>query len=223
MTHKSLRSKGKSNPDARGRKEAKKDRLWKGGELVNEAWVSTMKTLLALFSEGRNELQSKLDKASSAEQVVQLVQNQLDAIERIYISDLSVAQVRLVSYFLETLRQSITTIIAINQTRVLEPPQEEIYDQRRHFSGKKLTWKLLRGLTYIGILGTLFSAARVAPGVWVTILLTSLLVGLEVALELNKDDENRPDYPQFGGALPRKLEVDSKVVERQLNRPSNDN
>lgn len=171
-----------------------------------------MKTLLTLFSEGRNELQSKLDKASSSEQVVQLVQNQIDALERIYISDQSIEQVRLFSYFLETLRQSITTIVAINQTRVLEPPQEQIYDQLKYFSSKKLTWKLLRVLTYIGILGTLFSAARIAPGVWVTILLTSLLVGLEVALELDKDNENRPDYPQSGGGSQRNLEVDSKVL-----------
>jgi hypothetical protein len=170
-----------------------------------------MKTLLTLFSEGQSELQTKLDKATSLEQIVQLVQNKLDGIERIYISDLSIAQVRLVSSFLETLRYSITTLVAINETQVSTPPPEQLFNQTRHFSFKKLTLKLLQGIIYIGILGTLFSTARIAPGVWVTILLTSLLIGLEVALELDKD-ENRSDYPQSGGAPQLNLRVDSKVL-----------
>ena len=170
-----------------------------------------MKTLLTLFIEGQSEFQARLDKATSLEQVVQLVQNQLDGVEKIYISDLSVAQMRLVSSFLETLRYSINTLVAINETQVSKPPPEQIFNQVIHFSSKKLTLKLLQGLTYIGILGTLFSNARFAPGVWVTILLTSLLIGLEVALELDKD-ENRSDYPQSGGAPQRNLCVDSKVL-----------
>jgi len=135
-----------------------------------------MKTLLTLFIEGQSEFQARLDKATSLEQVVQLVQNKLDGVEKIYISDLNVAQVRLVSSFLETLRYSINTLVAINETQVSKPPPEQIFNQVIHFSSKKLTLKLLQGLTYIGILGTLFSNARFAPGVWVTILLTSLLI-----------------------------------------------
>lgn len=172
-----------------------------------------MKTLLTLFSEGRTELQLKLDKANSLEQVVQIVQTQLDSLERIYIRDVSVAQVRLVSSFLETLRQSITTLIAINQTRVAELPQERIFDREIRNSSKMLTWKVLQGLIYIGILGTLFSLARIAPGVWVTILLTSVSIGLEVALELDKDNrENRLDYDRLGEVPQLKLQVDNKVL-----------
>lgn len=172
-----------------------------------------MKTLLTLFSEGRTELQLKLDKANSLEQVVQIVQTQLDSLERIYIRDVSVAQVRLVSSFLETLRQSITTLIAINQTRVAELPQERTFDREIRNSSKTLTWKVLQGLIYIGILGTLFSLARIAPGVWVTILLTSVSIGLEVALELDKDNrENRLDYDRLGEVPQLKLQVDNKVL-----------
>lgn len=172
-----------------------------------------MKTLLTLFSEGRGELQIKLDKANSLEQVVQLVQNQLDSLERIYIRDLSVVQVRLASSFLETLRQSITTLIAVNQTRVAEPPQGQIFNQEIRNLSKTLIWKVLQGLICIGILGTLFSLARITTGVWVTILLTSVLIGLEVALELDFGNrENRSDYAQFGEALQPKLRVDSKVL-----------
>jgi len=170
-----------------------------------------MKTLLILFSEGQSELQTKLDKATSLEQVVQLVQNKLDSVERLYISDLSIPQVRLVSSFLEILRYSITTLAAINETQVSTPPPKQLFNQIRHFSSKKLTLKLLQGIIYIGILGTLFSSARIAPGVWVTILLTSLLIGLEVALELDKD-ENRSEYSQSGEAPQLNLRVDSKIL-----------
>jgi hypothetical protein len=58
-----------------------------------------MKTLFTLFSKERNELQTEIDQATNPEQVVKLVQSRLDNLERSYIGELSVAQVRLASFF----------------------------------------------------------------------------------------------------------------------------
>jgi hypothetical protein len=71
-----------------------------------------MKTLITLFGKERNQLETEIDKATNLEQVVQLVQSRLDNLERNYIGELSVAQVRLASFFLDTLRQSIATLTA---------------------------------------------------------------------------------------------------------------
>lgn len=172
-----------------------------------------MKTLLTLFSEGRSEVQTEIDKATSLEQVVKLVQNRLDGLERSYIGELSVAQVRLVSFFLETLRQSLGTLTAANKTRVADPESEQISNQATRVSPNSLILKLLQGLICIGILGSLFSLTRVAPGSWMTILLMSLLVGLEVALQFDKDNyENPSGSPQSVEPAHLSVRIDSKVL-----------
>lgn len=172
-----------------------------------------MKTLLTLFSEGRSEVQTEIDKATSLEQVVKLVQNRLDGLERSYIGELSVAQVRLVSFFLETLRQSLGTLTAANKTRVADPESEQISNQATRVSPNSLILKLLQGLICIGILGSLFSLTRVAPGSWMTILLMSLLVGLEVALQFDKDNyENPSGSPQSVESAHLSVRIDSKVL-----------
>ena len=171
-----------------------------------------MKTLLTLFSEGRSELQTEIDKETSLEQVVKLVQNRLDGLEKSYIGELSVAQVRLVSFFLETLRQSLGTLTAANKTRVSDPESEQISNQATR-SPNSLILKLLQGLICIGILGSLFSLTRVAPGAWMTILLMSLLVGLEVALQFDKDNHENPSFsPQSVEPAHMSVRIDSKVL-----------
>lgn len=58
--------------------------------------------ILTLFSEGRSELQTAIDKATKREQVVQLVQNQLNSLEKVYIKELSITQARLLFSFRNT-------------------------------------------------------------------------------------------------------------------------
>lgn len=169
-----------------------------------------MKTLLTLFSEERNQLQTEIDKTISVEQVVKLVQNRLDKFERIYISELNVAQVRLASFFLDTLRQSIATLAAANFLQVAPTEQKQIINQVSN-SPNKLILKLLKGLIYIGILGSLFSLTKTAPFAWMAILLTSVLLGLEVVLQLEKDNYENNSSERL--KLPQPiLRVDSKVL-----------
>jgi hypothetical protein len=97
-----------------------------------------MKTLLTLFSKERSELETEINKATSPEQVVKLVQNRLDGLERSYIGELSVAQVRLASFFLETLRHSISTLTAANETRISEPEPQQITNQTTRFPPQPL-------------------------------------------------------------------------------------
>ena len=167
-----------------------------------------MKTLLTLFSEGRNELQAEIDKAIDLEQVIKLVHNQLDNLERIYVGQLSLAQVRLVNFFLETLRQSVATLTAANATK--SDPVGQITNQTMQSSPSRLILKLLQGGICIGILGESFSLSRTAPGAWMAILLTSVLVGLEVILQLDRD--NQSGSPQLGYAPQLSVQVDSKVL-----------
>lgn len=170
-----------------------------------------MKTLLTLFSEERNQLQTDIDKTISVEQVVKLVQNRLDNFERIYIGELNVAQVRLASFFLDTLRQSIATLAAANFTQVAPTEQKQIINQASNFSPNKLILKVLKGLIYIGILGSLFSLTKTAPFAWMAILLTSVLLGLEVVLQLEKDNSENNSSSRL--KLPQPiLRVDSKVL-----------
>ena len=76
-----------------------------------------MKTLLTLFSKGRSELQIEIEKATSLDAVVKLVQNRIDDLKTMYIGDLSVAQARLALFFLDTLRQSVAILTAANETK----------------------------------------------------------------------------------------------------------
>ncbi|MGI2902668.1 hypothetical protein [Tolypothrix sp. VBCCA 56010] len=170
-----------------------------------------MKTLLKLFSEERNQLETDIDKIISVEQVVKLVQNRLDNFERIYISELNVAQVRLASFFLDTLRQSIATLAAANFAQIAPTEQKQIINQASKFSPNRLILKLLKGLIYIGILSSLFSLTKTSPFAWMAILLTSVLLGLEVVLQLEKDkyENNSTEILKLPQPI---LRVDSKVL-----------
>jgi len=168
-----------------------------------------MKTLLTLFSKERGELQTEIDKTTSPEQVVRLVQNRLDNLERSYISELSVAQVRLASFFLDTVRQSIATLAAANETSISQLESEQV----KRFSSKSIILKVLQGLICLGILESLFSLSRTAPGAWMDILLLSLLAGLEVISQLDKGSSaNRLNSLQSAPAQQAIVRVDSQVV-----------
>lgn len=146
-----------------------------------------MKTLLTLFSKERSELETEIDKATSPKQVVELVQNRLDGLERNYIGELSVAQVRMAKFFLDTLRQSLSTLGAANEIAISYPDADRIVEQTKRLPFNKLLLKGLQALTSLGILASLFSLTDDTPGAWMGILLMSVLVGLEVAVQFDKN------------------------------------
>jgi hypothetical protein len=169
-----------------------------------------MKTLLTLFSKGRSELQTEIDQATSIEQVVKLVQNQLNDLKTMYIGDLSVAQARLALFFLDTLRQSVAILTAANETKISCPDPQLISEPTRPNS---LILKLLQVIICVGILGLLFSLTESDPLAWMVILLMSLLIGLEVALQLDKGNpENSLSFLQPMSASQLTVRVDSKVL-----------
>ena len=169
-----------------------------------------MKTLITLFGKERNQLETEIDKATNLEQVVQLVQSRLDNLERNYIGELNVAQVRLASFFLDTLRQSIATLTAANETRISQPQPEKIVNRTRGLSNS-LILKVLQGLISISILGSLFSLTQDTVGAWMDILLMTVLVGLEVVFQLEGGGENRSDSPQPVAPPKLIMQVDSKA------------
>ncbi|MBW4575178.1 MAG: hypothetical protein KME08_07830 [Aphanothece sp. CMT-3BRIN-NPC111] len=176
-----------------------------------------MKTLSTLFSKERNELEIDIEKATKPDQVVKLVQNRLNNLEKSYVGQLNVAQVRLAYFFLETLRQSIATLSAANETKVLEPEFEETSSQAKKLSPKSIILKVLQGLICLGILDSLFSLTRTSPGAWMDILLISLLVGLEVVFQLDKRDRPNPNaLPQQTRSLQPIVQVDSKLLMDNL-------
>ncbi|MEP0753070.1 hypothetical protein NDA03_12700 [Trichocoleus sp. Lan] len=171
-----------------------------------------MKTLYTLFTKERSEVQTEIDKATSPEQVVKLVQKRLDNIQSSYVGELSVAQVRLASLFLDTLRQSLGTLTAANETKVLEPKPQQSANPVGRVSPKTIILKVLQGLICVGILDSLFSLASDAPGAWMDILLVSLLVGLEVVFQIDKRDRaNRSVSLQPVEAPQPIVRVDSQV------------
>lgn len=176
-----------------------------------------MKTLSTFFNEERDRLQSEIDKATNIEQVVKLLQNRLDNLEKIYINQLNVAQVRLASFFMDALRQSIVMLAAATISQIDLPEQKSTAEVVTIFSPNKLILKLLQGLIFIGILGSLFSLTKTAPGAWMAILLTLLLLGLEVVLQLNNEDsQNNFIAPQV--KLPQAtLRVESKILLDNLS------
>ncbi|MBD1837288.1 hypothetical protein H6F78_04135 [Coleofasciculus sp. FACHB-64] len=170
-----------------------------------------MKTLYTLFTKERSEVQTEIDKATSPEQVVKLVQKRLDNIQSSYVGELSVAQVRLASLFLDTLRQSLGTLTAANEA-ISEPEPQQSANPARKVSPKTIILKVLQGLICIGILDSLFSLASDAPGAWMDILLVSLLVGLEVVFQIDKRDRaNRSVSLQPVEAPQPIVRVDSQV------------
>ncbi|MBE8965099.1 hypothetical protein IQ277_02220 [Nostocales cyanobacterium LEGE 12452] len=171
-----------------------------------------MKTITSLFSEERNQLQIDIDNTIGIEQIVKLVQNRLDNLERIYIEKLNLAQVRLASFFLETLRQSIATLAAANYLQVAPTEQRQITNTGTKLFSSRFILKLLKGLIYIGILGSLFSLTKTTAGAWMAILLTSLLIGLEIVLQLESNKQQNNSISEGVLELPQPiLRVDSKV------------
>jgi len=172
-----------------------------------------MKTITSLFNEERNQLQTDIDKTNSVEQVVKLVQNRLDNLERIYISELNLAQVRLASFFLDMLRQSIATLAAANLTQIELTQQQQITNLATKISPNRLILKLLKALMYIGILGWLFYLTETTPGAWMGILLASVLLGLEAVLQLDKNNqENNSTSQELLKLAQPVLRVNSKVL-----------
>ncbi|MBD2429833.1 MULTISPECIES: hypothetical protein [Fischerella] len=172
-----------------------------------------MKKLFTLFSEERNQLQTEIDESTSVEQVVKLVQNRIDHLERIYISELNLAQVRLASFFLDALRQSIATLAAPQVSQITLPEAKPITNQITKLSPNRLILKLLKALIYIGILGWLFYLTETTPGAWMAILLASVLIGLEVVLQLDKNkQENNSNLPELRELPQPTLKVDSKIL-----------
>lgn len=170
-----------------------------------------MATLLTLFGKEQPELETELSNATTTEQVVKLVQNRLDHLEKSYIGQLNVAQVRLASLFLDTLRQSITTLSAANEIQLIPEPQQ-IINQAIKFPNK-LILKVLQALISLGIIGSLFSLTKTDPGVWMGILLMFVLVGLEVALQLDKNNQkNISDLAIEANQPTPVLRIDSKVL-----------
>lgn len=175
-----------------------------------------MKTLTTLFNESRSDLHSDIERATSLEQVVKVVQNRLDELERSYVGELSVTQVRLASFFLEVLRQSLNTLIAIDSTQDLSIERGQISSQTPKFSPKNLILKVLQGLSCIGILGALFSSYSNSSQVWIAILLLFLLVGLEVVSQLSASQENRLSSAVLKETLPSKLQIDKATFLNSL-------
>lgn len=172
-----------------------------------------MKKLFTLFSEERNQLQTEIDESTSVEQVVKLVQNRIDHLERIYISELNVAQVRLASFFLDALRQSIATLAAPQVSQITLPEPKQITNQIINLSPNKLILKLLKALIYIGILSWLFYLTETTPGAWMAILLASVLIGLEVVLQLDKNTQEITSNLTELRELPQPtLKFDSKIL-----------
>ena len=125
--------------------------------------VSKMQTLSTLFSKGRNELQTELDKATSPKQAVKVVQNQLDRLEKTYIGNLSVSQVRLVNFFLEALRQSLSALTAANEIKIPDLKPDLAVTPTVSSSPNRFILKLLQAIICIGILFSLFSLTRTDP------------------------------------------------------------
>ena len=172
-----------------------------------------MKKITTLFSEERNQLQTDIENTSSIEQVVKLVQNRLDNLERIYISELNVAQVRMASFFLDMLRQSISTLAAANLAQIAPTQQNQITNPIPNFSPNRVILKLLKALLYLGILGWLFYLTKTTPGAWMAMLLASVLLGLEVVLQLDKNNQQDNSTSQELLKLPQAvLRVDSQVL-----------
>lgn len=172
-----------------------------------------MQTLLTLFSKGRSELQTEVDQATNLKQVVKLVQNRLDSLEKTYVGELSVTQVRLVNFFLDALRQSLSTLATANETTVVDL-EAQIVTPAQQLSPNNFILKLLQAIVSISILISLFSLTRTEPGAWMPVLLMSVLIGLEVVLQLDKNNQVSSFQPVEAPSLP--VQVDSKALLNNL-------
>lgn len=174
-------------------------------EIVNE-----MRTLLTLFGTERSELQTEINKATSLKQVIKVVQNRIDSLEKNYVGELSVTQVRLVKFFLETLRQSLSTLTAADEIKISDVESEQLVTQAVQSSPNNFILKLLQAIVSIGILVSLFSLTRTNFEAWTPILLMFVLLGLEAALHFDKSDRVTSPVPVADPQL--LVQVDSKVL-----------
>lgn len=172
-----------------------------------------MKKITTLFSEERNQLQIDIENSKSIDAVVKIVQNRLDNLERVYISELNLTQVRLAAFFLDMLRQSISNLAAANFAPMTATKAEQIINPVSKVSANRLIIKLLKVLLYLGIVGWLFYLSKTTPGAWMGILLTAVLLGLEVVLQLDKSntEENSTSAETLKLSQPV-LRVDSKIL-----------
>ncbi|QIR39226.1 hypothetical protein HCG51_22615 [Tolypothrix sp. PCC 7910] len=172
-----------------------------------------MKKITTLFTEERNQLQIDIENANSIDAVVKLVQNRLDNLERVYISELNLTQVRLAAFFLDMLRQSISSLAAANFAPITATKAEQIINPVTKVSANRLIIKLLKVLLYLGIVGWLFYLSKTTPGAWMGILLTAVLLGLEVVLQLDKSNaEENSTSPETLKLSQPTLRVDSKIL-----------
>jgi hypothetical protein len=168
-----------------------------------------MRTLLTLFGTERSELQTEINKATSLKQVSKVVQNRIDSLEKNYVGELSVTQVRLVKFFLETLRQSLSTLTAANEIEISDV-EPQLLTQAVKSSPNNFILKLLQAIVSIGILVSLFSLTKTNLQAWMPILLMSVLLGLEAALHFDKSDRVTSPVPVADPQLP--VQVDSTVL-----------
>ncbi|MGJ5675932.1 MAG: hypothetical protein ACR9NN_20335 [Nostochopsis sp.] len=168
-----------------------------------------MKKLFTIFDDERRQLQTEIDKVTNVEQVVKLVQNRIDHLEKIYIGELNMAQVRSAAFFLDALRQSIATLTAANQIQITLPESKQV----TNLSPNRLILKLLKVFLYIGILGWLFYLTETSPGAWMAILLASVLIGLEIVLQIDQDkQENNSNFAELKELPQSVLKIDSKIL-----------
>jgi len=168
-----------------------------------------MRTLLTLFGTERSELQTEINKATSLKQVSKVVQNRIDSLEKNYVGELSVTQVRLVKFFLETLRQSLSTLTAANEIEISDV-EPQLVTQAVKSSPNNFILKLLQAIISIGILVSLFSLTKTNLQAWMPILLMSVLLGLEAALHFDKSDRVTSPVPVADPQLP--VQVDSNIL-----------
>ena len=172
-----------------------------------------MRTLLTLFGTERSELQTEINKATSLKQVSKVVQNRIDSLEKNYVGELSVTQVRLVKFFLETLRQSLSTLTAANEIEISDV-EPQLVTQAVKSSPNNFILKLLQAIVSIGILVSLFSLTKTNLQAWMPILLMSVLLGLEAALHFDKSDRVTSPVPAIDPQLP--VQIDSTVLLNNL-------
>lgn len=168
-----------------------------------------MKKIISIFNEERNQLQTEINSLTSIEEVVKLIQNRLDNIERIYLSELNIIQVRLAGFFLDVLRQSIPNLAAVQIAQIASTERKQSTNLALMSSPNRLILKVLKVLLYVGILGWLFYLTKTTPGAWMGILLASILLGLEVLLQLDKNDSSSQEIMEVA---PPVLKIDSQIL-----------
>jgi len=168
-----------------------------------------MKTIVTIFSEERNQLQTEINNSGNVEDIVKLIQNRLDNLERIYISELNLTQVRLAAFFLDVLRQSVATLTAVKIAQVVATEPKLFNQLPLKSSPNRLILKLLKVILYVGILGWLYYLTEKAPGAWMGILLAAVLLGLEVVLQLDKNNSTAQEIKEVSQPV---LKVDSNIL-----------